>query len=699
MAALAHLEKRGRIAVIAIDNPPVNTLGAAAIAALMPELSDAENDPEVDAVVLTGSNGTFSGGADIKAFASATMTGPTTRDAIDRIEAMTKPVVAAIAGLALGGGLELSLGCDYRVAAPRARLGVPETKLGLLPGAGGTQRLPRLIGVEAALDLILDGEPIGAERALELGLIDRIAAGDVIADAVAFAHTLAGVPRRIGNLLAVKGDRPAINAARRRVEPEERGGLAAHRAIDAVQAALDCSFSDGLKAERRFFEELRASEQSKARIHLFFAEREAARAESTQGAAPIATAVVLGAGTMGTGIAMALANGGITTTLVDLQSEVIERARTTIEGNYAATARKGKLSEAQMAERLGRITYATSFAAAANVDLVIEAVFEEMELKRDVFRQIDAIARPGTLLATNTSTLDVDAIAAATQRPADVLGLHFFSPANVMKLLEIVRGKDSAPATIARAQALAKQLKKIGVVSGNCDGFIGNRMLKHYKREADFLLEEGASPQQVDRVIKAFGFPMGPFTMFDLAGIDVSWRIRKRRNLEVAPTGRYSKLEDEMCEMGRFGQKTGAGFYRYEPGSRTPIPDPIIDDLIEANARDGGIERRPIEDLEIRKRCLYPLINEAANILADGIAARPGDIDVVWVYGYGFPAFRGGPLRYADTLGLRDIYDDMLALEKIHGANWTPSPLLAHLATSGGTFGSWTGERAWATAQ
>ena len=699
MASLARLTKHGNVAVIAIVNPPVNALGAASVAALLPELSDAESDPDVSAVVLTGSNGTFSGGADIKGFASPLLASPSVRDAIDRIEAMTKPVVAAIDGVALGGGLELALGCDYRVATTRATLGVPETKLGLLPGAGGTQRLPRLIGVEAALEMIISGDPVTAERALSLGLIDRIATGDLIENAIAFAVTLAGVPRRIGNLLAVKGDRPAINAARRRVEPEERGGLAAHRAIDAVQAALDYPFAEGLKIERRLFEELRASEQSKARIHLFFAEREAAKPVTDETFAPIATAVVLGAGTMGTGIAMALANGGIATTLVDLKPEVIERARLTIEGNYAASARKGKLSDLQMAERLARITYATSFEAAANVDLVIEAVFEEMDIKRDVFRAIDAIARPGTVLATNTSTLDVDAIAAATKRPHDVVGLHFFSPANVMKLLEIVRGKDTAPRTVARAQALAKQLKKIGVVSGNCDGFIGNRMLAHYKREADFLLEEGATPQQVDRVIKAFGFPMGPFAMFDLAGIDVSWRIRKRRNTERPPTGRYSKLEDEMCEIGRFGQKTGLGFYRYEDGNRTPIPDPLVLDLIEKNAREAGIERRTIEDLEIRKRCIYPLINEAANVLSDGIAARAGDVDVVWVNGYGFPAFRGGPLRYADSVGLRDIYDDMLAFEGVHGAYWRPAPLLAHLATSGGTFGSWTGGRVWATTQ
>ncbi|HEY0383743.1 MAG TPA: 3-hydroxyacyl-CoA dehydrogenase NAD-binding domain-containing protein [Candidatus Elarobacter sp.] len=684
---------RDWVAVLEIDSPPVNALGPQSIAPVIEALEAVQRDPAVTAVVLTGARGNFSGGADMKGFGQDPPPRPNVRDLIDALEKSAKPVVAALDGHVLGGGFEAALGCDYRIAAPTARLGFPEIKRGLLPGAGGTQRAPRLAGAQAALELILSGDPIDGARATALGLVDVLAEdGDYLNAAVEFAKTLAGAPRkRASEIAAAPDDAGVIEAARKRAQPEARGGLAEHRAIDCVADALTIPFAEGLVRERERFMELIASEQSKARLHLFFAEREAAKLPDGSAPPPFAvrTATVIGGGTMGTGIAMACANAGVQVTLVDLAPDVIERARGIIAGNYAATQRKGKLSQEDMDARLGRITFAMSLDAAANVDLVIEAVFEEMGVKQDVFRKLDAIAHPGTILATNTSTLDIDAIAGVTASPQDVVGMHFFSPANVMKLLEIVRGAKTSPATIAKALAFAKQIKKVGVVAGNCDGFIGNRMLHPYGREAAFLLEEGATPERVDRIIRDFGFPMGPFAMGDLAGLDVGWRIRKGRNAIAPPVGRYSKIADELCEAGRFGQKTGAGYYRYEAGNRTPIPDPFVDDVIVRNAREAGIERREISDAEILKRCMYLLVNEAAKILAEGIAARPGDVDVVWVYGYAFPAFRGGPLRWADSVGLQSIVDDMVAFERAHGEYWAPAPLLRELAASGGTFGSW----------
>jgi 3-hydroxyacyl-CoA dehydrogenase len=683
---------RDGVAVLTIDNPPVNALGPSSVEPVLVALAAAQADPAVGALVLTGARGTFSGGADMRGFGQNPPPRPGARDLIDALEASEKPIVAALEGNVMGGGLEVALACDYRVAAPGARLAFPEIKRGLLPGAGGTQRAPRLVGAQAALDLILTGDPIDGARAHAIGLVDAVAETDPLGAAVAHARTLAGGPRRRVSESATPPDGGAVEAARKRAQPEARGGLAEQRAIDCVADALRLPFAEGLAHERERFVELLGSEQSKARLYLFFAEREAAKLPDggPAPAAPVRTAAVIGGGTMGTGIAMACANAGVAVTLVDLQPEAVERARGIIAGNYAATQRKGKLTQDEMDARLARIAYATSLDAAADVDLVIEAVFEEMNVKQDVFRSLDRIARPGTLLATNTSTLDVDAIAAATQRPQDVVGTHFFSPANVMKLLEIVRGARTAPETIARALALAKQLGKVGVVAGNCDGFIGNRMLHPYGREAAFLLEEGASPEQVDRVIRGFGFPMGPFAMGDLAGLDVGWRIRKGRNAIAPPVGRYSKIADELCEAGRFGQKTGAGYYRYEPGSRNPLPDPFVDAVIERNARAAGVERRPIGDDEILGRCMYLLVNEAAKILAEGIAARPGDVDVVWVYGYAFPAFRGGPLRWADSIGLKTILTKMLEFERRHGERYAPAPLLRELADRDGTFGTWS---------
>ena len=690
------LTSRDGIAVVTIENPPVNALGPAAITPLIDALAEAQADPGVRAIVLTGANGTFSGGADMKTFGANPPVRPNIRDFLEKLEASTKPVVAAIDGNAMGGGLEVALTCDYRVATARARLALPEIQRGLLPGAGGTQRLPRLIGIANALPIILGGEPVDGTQAKALGIVDELATGDVLDAAVAYARNLASFARRRASEMRAEADDAAIGAARKKAQPEERGGLAEHRAIDCIAEAASLPFAEGNRNERERFLELVQSEQAKARIHIFFAEREAAKLPD--GSAPPAFAVktvaIVGSGTMGSGIAMACANAGITVTLIDLQQPLLERAQGIIAGNYAATAKKGRLSETEMNARLGRITYATSLDATAGVDLVIEAVFEEMGVKQDVFRQLDRIASPGTILASNTSTLDIDAIAGVTSRPQDVVGLHFFSPANVMKLLEIVRGAKTSPATIAKALAFAKQIKKVGVVAGNCDGFIGNRMLHGYTREAGFLLEEGASPEQVDRVIKSFGFAMGPFAMGDLAGLDVGWRIRKGRHAIAPPTGRYSKVADRLCEMGRYGQKTGAGFYWYAPGDRTPQTDTLVADLIVECAREAGITRRAVSDDEILKRCMYPLVNEAAKILEEGIATRPGDVDVVWIYGYGFPAFRGGPLRWADSVGLAAIVADMRAFAKDHGPEWEPAPLLQELAASGGTFGTWKGRAA-----
>jgi 3-hydroxyacyl-CoA dehydrogenase len=687
LTARTQLRTQDGVALITLDNPPVNALGAQVVGELAAHVDALTARDDVRSVVIRGANGIFSGGADIHGFGRPPVPGPTLRDVIAAIERSGKPFVAAIEGNALGGGLELAMACDYRVARAGARLGQPEIKLGLLPGAGGTQRLPRIVGLEAALEMIVGGDPIDAQRARELHLVDRVVEGEVSEAALAFISERRPLERRLAREMPVRGDASAIDAARERAEPAERGGLAARLAIDAVEGALRLDFDEALKRERELFERLRESEQSKARIYLFFAEREAPKVPGIPRSDFRAQrAAVIGGGTMGTGIAMTLANAGVNVTLIDLDEALIERARGVIAGNYDSTRRKGRLSRREMDERLSRIAYATQLSAAADVDLVVEAVFEEMDVKKDVFRKLDGIARTDTILATNTSTLDVDAIASATSRPQSVVGTHFFSPANVMRLLEIVRGAKTSPEILGAALALAKQLGKVGVVAGNCDGFIGNRMLYHYRRQADFLLEEGATPEQIDRVMRAFGFPMGPYAMIDLAGLDVSWRIRKRRFAEQPPLGRYSKLQDRLCEMGRFGQKTGAGFYRYESGSRTPIPDPLVDELIRAVAREAGIERRTIEDDEIRKRCIYALINEGANVVRDGIAVRASDVDVVWVYGYGFPAWRGGPLRYAESIGLRSVYDDILGFERRDGVHWTPAPLLAELAASGGSF-------------
>jgi 3-hydroxyacyl-CoA dehydrogenase len=686
-----HTETRDGVLLVELDNPPVNAIAQSVRAGLLAAVEAGERDDRVVAFVVSGRSGAFSGGADIREFGKPSAA-PTLPDVLARIEASEKPFVAAIDGFAFGGGFEIALACDARVGTSRARVNLPEINLGLLPGAGGTQRLPRLVGAAEALRIILGGPPVAPERARDLGILDALE-DDAIAAACRLARELAESGRRRASERVVVFEPGDFTTARAKAEPVARGGLAAHRCIDAVEASTTLPFAAGLARERELFLELRDSAQSRGRIHLFFAERDAAKVPGlTLGSAANATnpmrVCVIGAGTMGGGIAMACANAGLDVAVVESEAEALARGRSTIENNYATTARKGRISQGDVDARLAHMRFGTELEAAArDADVVIEAVFEDLDVKRGVFADLDRICKPGALLATNTSTLDIDAVAAATSRPQDVIGLHFFSPANVMRLLEIVRGTKTSDAAIATSLALAKRIKKIGVVARTCDGFIGNRMLAGYGREANYLVEEGALPQDVDRVMRDFGFPMGPFAMFDLAGLDVGWRIRKRRMAE----GRFSRIRDSeigdrLCELGRFGQKTGAGIYRYDGTSRTPIPDPAVEALIVSESARLGIARRAVSDDEIRMRCMLPLANEGANVLEDGTAIRASDIDVVWTYGYGFPAFRGGPMQWADELGLSRVLAEIRSFET-HGSHWAPSPLLVRLAESGRRFG------------
>ncbi|HUJ74242.1 MAG TPA: 3-hydroxyacyl-CoA dehydrogenase NAD-binding domain-containing protein, partial [bacterium] len=646
---------------------------------------------QAQALVLLCAGRTFVAGADIREFGKP-LQPPTLQEIISVLEGLDKPAVAAIHGTAFGGGLELALACHYRCAVPGAQFGLPEVKLGLLPGAGGTQRLPRLIGLKPALEMITSGDPIGTAEALKLGLVHEQIAGDLQAGAVAFAKKIAAkrpLPL-VRSLAAPAAESDLLAQARKETARRARGNQAPLRCLEAVAATTTLGFDEGLRKERELFLEAVGSEQSRALRYVFFAEREAAKIpDLPKDAQPraLARGAVLGAGTMGTGIAMNFANAGIPVTLSDTKSELVEKGLATIRKNYASTVSKGRLSQAEMDQRLALITPGTGVEACAQADVVIEAVFEEMGIKKEVFGQLDELCGPDALLATNTSTLDVNAIAAATRHPERVIGMHFFSPANVMRLCEVVRGSRSSAATIATAMDLARRMKKVGVLVGVCDGFVGNRMLHQYTREAAYLLEEGALPQQVDKVIYDFGLPMGPFAMGDLAGLDVGWRIRKGRAERGELHGRYAgSIADKLCEMGRFGQKTGAGYYKYEAGSRTPQPDPMVEDIIVKESARLGIPRRAISDEEILTRCLYPMINEGAKILQEGIAIRASDIDTIWINGYGFPAYRGGPMFYGDSVGLRRVYDTIVKYQQAHGDVWQPAALLKRLAEQGRGF-------------
>jgi 3-hydroxyacyl-CoA dehydrogenase len=696
MSDVVLFEKRGRIGVIGVDNPPVNALGQAVRQGLIDALAKALADAEVEAVVLIGKGRTFVAGADISEFGKPPKA-PSFTDVIERYDGSPKPIVAALHGTALGGGLELALGCNYRVAVSSAKCGLPEVKLGILPGAGGTQRLPRIVGVPKALEMIVSGEPVGATEAKSLGLVDEIVDGDLLTGAIAFAERIAATrPLPRISELAAHVDKAKIppgffEKAAKDAATRARGGRAPVRCVEAVKAAVDLPFAAGLKRERELFEEAVASTESAALRHIFFAERQAAKipdiAPDTP-TLPVRRVAVLGAGTMGGGIAMVFANAGIDVVLVDREQGLVDKGLGIIRKNYAATVSKGKLAQGEMDARVARITGATDWSGLGDVDLVIEAVFEEMGLKREIFGKLDRTCRKDAILATNTSTLDVDEIARSTSRPEQVIGLHFFSPANVMRLLEIVRGKETSKAVVATSLKLSKQIGKVGVLVGLCPGFVGNRMLHTYFREAQLLIQDGALPAQVDGVITRFGFAMGPCATSDLAGIDVGWRIRKEQ--PKPPLGeRYSgAVADRLAEMGRFGQKTSAGFYKYEPGSRTPLPDPEVEAIIQAVSKELGIERRAIGDAEILERCLYSMINEGAKILEEGIALRASDIDTVWINGYGFPPHRGGPMFYADTVGLSKIHGTLQQFAARFGAVWKSSALLEKLAKENRTFAS-----------
>ena len=697
MPGSVTFERYDDVALLRLSNPPVNGLSFAMRAALGERVVQALADEAVKAIVIAGADRMFCGGADIREFSAPPPPGAAHLPAIlDEIEASPKPVVAAIHGVAAGGGMEVALACHVRLAAPGTRLGLPEVTLGILPGAGGTQRMPRLIGVEKALDVIVGGKLHPVDKAVELRFVDECVQGDLVETAIARARQLAadGTPLRRASKLtehleAARGRPEIFTDFRKKMAKRARGFDAPYACVDCVETTLTMPYTEALKNERVVFHRLRESDQSAAQRHAFFAEREVAKIPDVPKdtrARSIATAGVVGCGTMGGGIAMSVANAGLPVTVLESSEEALERGMAVIRKNYAATVSKGRLSQADMDARLARITPTLDDADLGAADVVIEAVFEELPLKKEVFARLDRVCQPEAILATNTSTLDVDAIAAATSRPEQVIGTHFFSPANVMKLMENVRGARTSPETIATVMKLSKKLGKVGVLVGVCDGFVGNRMLYAYRRQADFLLEEGALPEQIDRVIYDFGLPMGPYQMADLAGLDVSWRVRKAQ----APTRpahlRYSPIADRICEQGRYGQKTGAGWYRYEEGSRVPIPDPAIHELIAGVSAELGITRRTIDDDEIVPRCLYPLVNEGARILDEGLALRASDIDVIWMHGYGFPRYRGGPMFWADLVGLRTIHDTMSRLHDAHGEWLEPAPLLKRLAEQGKGF-------------
>jgi len=691
----ADYQLRNRIAVITLNNPPVNGLGLATRSAAVAALQRAQADDAVQAIVIAGAGTAFSGGADIREFNSPkALTEPTLHTLIRVVEESNKPVVAAIHSVCMGGGLELALGAHYRVALPGAQIALPEVKLGLLPGAGGTQRLPRVLGVEPALNMIVSGTPVLSEKLAGTLLFDDLlpAGSDVVEGAVAFAERVAALrplPRVRDNTIEQAGLDAFLEAARARVQAAAGPFPAPLACLDAVAASATMPFEEGLAFERDRFMALAETVESKALRHAFFAERAAAKVPDVPAdtpVRPITSAAVVGAGTMGAGIAMNFANAGIPVTIIDTEQAALDKGLATIRRNYESSVKKGKLGQDQLDRRISLIRTTLAYQDIAAADIVVEAVFEDLAVKETVFRQLDAVMKPGAILASNTSTLDLDRIAAFTARPQDVIGLHFFSPANVMKLLEIVRGAHTGKDVLATALALSKKLKKTGVVSGVCDGFIGNRMVEQYIRQAGFLLDEGALPQQVDRAAEAFGFAMGPFRMSDLAGNDIGWYIRKRRQVEM-PDVKYSKTADLLCEQGRFGQKTGAGWYDYLAGERAPVPSLMVEDMITGHSVGLTIERRVIDDEEIVERLVYALVNEGAKILEEGIALRASDIDMVYLSGYGFPLHRGGPMFYADTLGLPAV---LAAMEKFargyHGDAWTPAPLLVRLAAEGRGF-------------
>lgn len=697
MTEPVSLTKHGAVGVIAVDNPPVNALSNAVRSGLKKQYEAAAADPAIKAIVVMGAGRTFIAGADIREFGKPRDPNSPDLNSVNALfEGSDKITIAAIHGTALGGGYEVCLSCHYRMAVKSGQVGLPEVKLGILPGAGGTQRLPRLIGPAAALKVMVTGDPVRAGEAHKLGMVDHVADGDLLKEAVIYAERLiaeGAKPRRLSQTDGKRGTPAEVDAviasAQKEFGKQLRGTFSPGQIMKCLKAAAAMPFAEGLKAEREYFAECLASPQSRGMMHYFFAEREVAKIpdvpKETKPRA-IKSAAVIGFGTMGGGIAMNFANVGIPVKVLEMSKEAFDKGRGIVERNYAGTVAKGRMSQADMDKRLGLLTFASSYDELKDADMVIEAVFEEMDIKKETFRKLDAVMKPGAVLATNTSTLSIDEIASVTKRPQDVIGLHFFSPANVMRLLEIVRGKATAKDVIATSLEVAKAIRKIGVVVGNCDGFVGNRMLARYTGEATFLIDEGALPQQVDKALFGFGLAMGPFAMGDLAGLDVGWRIRKRRKQEGSNLELPTVLADDLCEIGRFGQKTGAGYYKYEKGDRTPVPDPLVEKMLLERSKKLGITRREISEQEIIERCMYPLVNEGCKILDEGIALRASDIDVIYVNGYGFPAYRGGPMRWAEEVGLKKVYETIERFHDKHGPRWTPAPLLKRLVQEGKSF-------------
>ena len=691
MSDTVSFSKQGAIGLIKVNNPPVNALNQSVRAGLKECVEQGLGDDSVKAMVLICEGRTFIAGADITEFAKG-MGEPGLVPVIGNMETASKPIVAAIHGTALGGGLEVALGCHYRVALASAKVGLPEVHLGLLPGAGGTQRLPRLVGAQAALELIVGGGHVPAAKALELGIVDAIVDGDLEAAGIAYAEKLLADgtgPRAIRDITPETAGPEVFDNFEKSIARKQRGFLAPFHIIKSIRAAFELPFDEGMAREEALFMELMKSSESASQRHIFFAEREVAKVPGLAKDTikrEINCGAVVGAGTMGGGIAMNFANAGIPVKLLEMKQDFLDKGIALIRKNYENTAKKGRISMADVEKRMALIEPTLSYDDIKDVDIVIEAVFENMDVKKEVFKKLDSVCRPGAILATNTSTLDVDEIAGVTGRPQDVIGMHFFSPANVMRLLENVRGAKTADDVIATVMSFSKRIGKIGAMVGVCDGFVGNRMLHQRTRESAYLVEEGASPEQVDKVLFDFGFPMGAFTMADMAGLDVGYKVREERRKAGKVEKRDSVWIDKIVEMGRHGQKTNAGVYKYEDG-RTPIPDPIVKALIAECAKEAGIEQRDISDQEILERCLYPMINEGAKILEEGIAARPLDIDIIWINGYGFPGYKGGPMFWADQIGLQNIVDAYAKYAKQFGDHyWQPAPLLAKLAKEGKGF-------------
>ena len=697
MKGTVHYEVRGDIALLSIDNPPVNPLSSGVRQGLFDGVNQALADDAVSGIVITGLHRAFIAGADIREFGAAASEGAGMHEVLKNMDKSVKPIIAAINGTAFGGGLEVALCCNYRIAAPTAPVGLPEVKLGLLPGAGGTQRLPRLTGAKAAAGIMLTGDPVAAPSALQMGIIDRIAEGDLIEEAIDYARGIvvsANPLRRIRDMdekvRADRGDSAILTEVGAQIEKNQRGRFAPAQILKCIETAVNTDdFDAGLDFERERFSECLADPQREALIHIFFAERAANKIPGLTkdlSLIEINKGSIVGAGTMGGGIAMCFANAGIPVRVHDNDADNLARGIKVIASNYARTVSRGRLSQAAMDERMALIIPTVNFDDLGDGDVVIEAVYENLDLKKEIFKRLDSIMKPGSLLATNTSGLDVDAIAAVTSRPADVCGMHFFSPANVMRLLEVIRGGKSTPVTLASAMALGKRLGKVSVVAGNCPGFIGNRMIGGYGRQANLMILEGALPSRIDEVIYNFGLAMGPFAMVDMVGLDLGWRARK---MVGGSNDIITRVPDGLCELGRYGQKNGKGFYRYEPGDRTPLPDPEADEIIRKVAEELGRPQKSFSDDEILKRCIYPLVNIGAILLDEGHALRAGDIDTVYVNGYGFPAHVGGPMWYADTQGLDNVLADIERFYEESGDDvWKPSNLLSKLVSEGRNFAS-----------